>query len=172
MRWIVFILLLCLILTVQSAVIPRLSLWGARADLLLATTVFLGLFARPRESIVAAWLLGVGADLLTIERFGLMSLTYVVIALSVSSIRLYVFRESRLTQLVVTLIAALLVNLFGLLYRHVVYDPGESVVRGLGGSVILASLYTTAMSMPLYAVLRRLGPALGLPRRHSAAVSF
>ena len=75
MRWLTFILLTCVLLTVQSVIVPRMTVLGAGPDLLLIFAIFLALFGRPREAILGAWLLGIAADLLSIERFGLMAIT-------------------------------------------------------------------------------------------------
>jgi rod shape-determining protein MreD len=164
MNWFGYILFAGLMLILQSAAAPYVAIFGVRPDLLLVTAVFLGLFGRPREAIIGAWLLGAGADLLTVEHFGLLSLSYLLVTLSVSSIRLYVFRAEAMTQLVVTMVAAITVNLAWLCYRHGMYETSESILHGLGTSVLLRSFYTAALAPPCVAVLRRIAPVLGMPK--------
>lgn len=172
MNWFAFILFAGFLLTVQSAVAPHLSIAGARPDFLLVAAVYLGLFGRPREAMAGAWLIGVGGDLLTAERFGLLALSYLLITLPVSAIRLHVFRENGLTQVVVTLAAFWMIGLCWLIYRHVLYDPAETVVAGLAVSVALSGIYTAMMAPPLLWLFRRLAPALGMPRRREATLAF
>jgi hypothetical protein len=162
MNWLAYAIFAGLLLTLQSTAAAEAAVFGARPDLLVATAAFLSLFGRPRDAAIGAWLLGAG--LLTVERFGLMSLSYLLAAVSISSIRLYVFRGEALTQMVVVLVAALAVNGICLIYRHLLYDPAESVLRGMAASVVFGSVYSAVVAVPLFGVLRRIAPALGMPR--------
>lgn len=166
MRWFPFLLLTILLLTAQSALAPRLAVFGARPDWLLITVVFLALFAMPRQAVVGAWVLGACADLMTVERFGLMAVSYGLTALFVSSIRELLFRNRGVTQVCVTWVASLLVCSGWMVYHRLLYPPATSVLHELSVQVMLASFYTAAWSplimRALLGVARPLG--ISLPR--------
>lgn len=163
-------LLSALWLTLQSAVAPRLAIAGARPDLLLIVVIFLGLFAPPREAAIGAWILGAGGDVMSVERFGLMALSYLLVALVVSSIRGHLFRAHGLTQFLVTLIVGLAIRFAWLIYERIAYDPAAGVLYGLSVQVIWGALYTALCAPLVFVVLVRLSRPLGLPRQRGRAV--
>ena len=118
MRWISIIVLAIVVLTIQSALVPRIAVFGARPDLILLVAVFFAMHAPWRDAILAAWILGAVADLMTIERFGLLSATYAVAALLVASARDYLFRYNAFSQFVVTACAGSFVGLMLLAYPN------------------------------------------------------
>lgn len=146
MRWLTYAIVTVVALTLQAAVAPRLELFSARADFLLMVVVFLGLYAPPRNAIGAGWILGACADLMTIERFGLITLSYGMTAMIVTSLREYLFRYRIMTQMAVTLTACLLVRTGWTVYYHLLYEAGRSFLFDflLGG--LLASAYTAALA--------------------------
>jgi len=166
MRWFPCFLLMLVLLTAQSTLAPRLAVFGARPDWLLVAVVFLGLFASPRQAAIGGWLLGAGADLLTLERFGLMATSYGLAALMVASGREFLFRFRWVTQLCVTLVTCLVVHAAWLVYHRIAYASAGSVLGDFGTEVVLTSLYTAAwaplMHRALLSVARPLG--LALPR--------
>ena len=164
MRWLTFIPFMACMVTLQSVVPPRLELWGVRPDWLLVVVVFLALRTRMFEAILAAWIMGAVADLMTVERMGLLALSYGLAATLTASVREAVFRYRALTQFVVTLCVCLLVQTGWLAYRRVLYDPAEGFVVDLALGVLLGSLYTAAWAPLFHRVLSPLSRLLGLPR--------
>lgn len=166
MRWIVFIVFAVLVVTLQTALIPRLALFGVRPDWLLIAVVFLGLYVPKRDAVLGAWLLGALADPMTIERLGLIALTYVLVALAVASIREYLFRYHFVTQLVVTLCTCILVRLAWLGYRRILYDPASPLIVEMAVDVLAVSIYTAVWAPLLLKGLLRVGHLFGvtLPR--------
>ena len=170
MRWLTFVILTVLALTLQSAVAPRLELFSARPDFLLVVVVFLGLYAPSSDAIAAGWVLGVCADLMTIERFGVITLSYGLTAIIVTLPREYLFRYRVATQTVVTLTACLMVKTAWTMYYHLLYEtPGPLLRDWLIGGVI-ASAYTAALAPLAFRVLLRMSRPLGIARpRYSYA---
>lgn len=164
MRWFTFLLLAAIVLTLQSCLAPRLEVLGARPDWLLVVVVFFSLYARPREAAIGAWIIGAGADLMTIERLGLLALTYTVVAVAVAAAREYVFRHRAVTRFLVTLAASLLVSTGWMVYRHVLYDSTDSLLSGFSTDVIIGSIYTAAWAPLLQTGLWRMSRVFGLPR--------
>jgi rod shape-determining protein MreD len=164
MRWLTFLLAAAVVLTLQSALAPFVELFGARPDWLLVLVVVVALFARPTEAVVGAWIIGFCADLMTIERLGLMALSYMLAALFVISIRGYLFRYRATTQFAVTLMASLLVRAAWLVYRRALYDYAEPIFLDLAVQVVLASIYTAVWAWPAHKCVLPLSRWLGLPR--------
>lgn len=164
MRWVTFLVLAAFVLTLQSVVAPRLELLGARPDWVLVVVVFFALRAARPEAMLGAWVLGACADLMTVERFGLLALSYGLAAVGVVSVREYVFRRRPLTQFVLTLLACLLLRLAWLLYCRMLYDPAGSLLVDMAVDVVTASVYTAAWAPIWHAVLGRMPRTFGLPR--------
>jgi rod shape-determining protein MreD len=173
MRWLTFAILTVLVLTLQAAVAPRLELFSARPDFLLIVVVFLGLYAPSRDAMAAGWVLGVCADLMTIERFGVIALSYGLTAMIVTSLREYLFRYRVVTQMIVTLTACLLVRTAWTMYYHLLYEArGPMLGDWLIGGVIV-SAYTAAFAPFVFRLLLSMSRPLGIahPRYGYAGVS-
>jgi len=164
MRWLTFAIIAVIALTLQSTAAPRLELCGARPDGLVVVVVFFALHGRMPEAAVGAWIIGACADLMTIERAGLISFSYALTALGVANVREYLFRYQGRTQFTVTLVACLTVRAGWLLYRRALYDPGPSIWADAAADVLLASVYTAALAPPLHRLLLKMSGALGLAR--------
>jgi len=164
MRWLTFLVLMIVALVLQSALAPRIEIAGTRPDWLLVVVVFFAMHASAREALLGAWLTGACADLLTIERFGVLALSYGVAAMLVLPTRDYVFRGAGWPQFLVTLGVCVLIRTVWIVYYHAVYDPARSIFLELAAGVLLASLYTALWAPLLHRVLLPWWRALGLPR--------
>lgn len=162
MRWFPFLLLMLALLTAQSALAPRLAVVGARPDWLLVVVVFLGLFASRKQAVIGGWFIGAGADLLTIERFGLLATSFALAALLVASGREFLFRHRWVTQLCVTLATCLLVHAVWLIYYRTIYAPAGSLLGAFGREVVATSLYTAAWAPLMHRALLGIARPLGL----------
>ena len=170
MRWLSFSILAVVVLTLQSALIPRIELFGARPDLILVVTVFFAMHAGRRHAVLVAWLLGMTADLMTIERFGLLALSYALIAMTVASVRDFLFRYNAFSQIVVTAAASLLIGAGWLFYRRVLFDPGVALVGDMVVTLILTPIYTGLTAPPIHGIMLALLRAFGLtPPRYTFA---
>lgn len=164
MRWLTLAILFVFVLTLQTAVAPRLELFSARPDFLLVVVVFLALYAPSKDAIAAGWILGVCADLMTIERFGVIALSYGLTAMIVTSIREFLFRYRIVTQTVVTFAACLLVRTGWTMYYYLLYLPREPMLGDwlIGG--VVASAYTAALAPFIFRVLFSMSRLLGITR--------
>lgn len=170
MNWLTFSVLAVLAVTCQTAVAGRLELLGARPDWLLVVVVFLALHAPTRDAVIGAWLLGGLADLMTLERLGFVSLSYGLAALIIVSLREYLFRNRRVTQVIVTLVACAAIRTAWMVYRRWTYDSVPSLLHDAAAEVVWVSVYTALWSVPLHGGLRHTRGLLGLPRpRYSYA---
>jgi len=150
MRWLTFIIAAGLILTVQSALAPRMELAGCRPDWILVAVVFVALRFDRMDVPIVAWMLGFGADLLSIERPGLQALSYTLAAVGIASVREHVFRETIKTQLAVTIVACVVLRTAWLVYRHFMYDRTGYVLYDTAIDVILGSAYTACWAPPIH----------------------
>ena len=114
--------------------------------------------------MLACWIIGLSADLMSIERLGLLALSYVLIASFVGSVREYLFRHHALTQFVVTFLCALFVQFGWLIYRRLMYAIDESLLVDLARTLLLAPLYTAIWAPPFHRILWSVASPLGLPK--------
>jgi rod shape-determining protein MreD len=164
MRWLTFLVLMVTALILQSALAPRIEVLGVRPDWLLVVVVFFSMHASARDALLGAWLTGACADLLTVERFGVLALSYALAAMLVLSIREYIFRGYGWPQFLVTLGVCLFVRMGWAVYHHAAYDPARSLVTELTVVAFLASLYTAVWAPLLNRALLPWWRMLGLPR--------
>lgn len=164
MRWATYVVLAAVLLTMQSAMAPLIAIRGVRPDWLLVGAVFLGLYVKPSHAVVAAWILGLCADLLTVERPGLISFSYMLVAAAVSSVREYVFRYWALTQFTLTLVLTLFVQTLWMVYRRTMYAPPTPIWSDWFFYAVPTSLYTAAWAPILHRLLLQLSGLLGIAR--------
>jgi rod shape-determining protein MreD len=168
MRWLGFVICAVIVLTLQTTVAWRLDLRGARPDWLLVLAIFFALHARSADALIGAWLLGAAADVMSIERFGLLSGCYGLATLAVYAVRDYVFRDNPLAHFVLTFAAAAAVGAATMAYRGAVVDGGwRAGAFAAGGSILLGAAYTAVWAPLVHYVLLKFPRALGVraPRR-------
>lgn len=167
MRWLIFAILIVVALTLQSAVAPRMELFAARPDFLLMVVVFLGLYTPPREAIPLGWILGGCADLMTIERFGLLTCSYGLSTMIITSLRDYLFRHRILTQTAVTLVACLMLRSAWMMYSHMLYAARGPLLREWLTGGVIASAYTAALAPFAFRFLLSVSRPMGIARPRS-----
>lgn len=165
MRWLTFMILVAAALTLQSAVAPRLEVFGARADWLLVVVIFFGLYAPAGDAVFGGWIIGIAADLMTIERLGLLALSYALAAMLVVAVRDYLFRDRAVTQFILALTVSLILRAAWLIFRRVLYGPSGASLWECSADLVWASLYTAAWAPLLGAILLGRSHWFGIPRR-------
>ena len=164
MRWMSFILFAGLLLTLQSALASRMEVFGCRPDWLLVVAVFLGMHARGADAALAAWLLGAGADLMTIERFGLLAMSYALVAIGVACVKDFLFRHFARTQVIITFVACLLVSVCWLVYRYTLYDYSDSFLKEFTVRTIPTAVYTALWAPIVHKLLLPMSSVFGIQR--------
>lgn len=162
MRTFVWIIGGTVLLALQAGLAPRLEIWGARPDWLLVAVVFFALHVRAGSAAAGAWCLGFAADLLTLERPGLLAITYTATALLVAGLREYVFRMSAMTQFFVVLAVGLLVRSAWLIYRYAAYDWNGGWAGQIAGDVVWGAAYTALFAPPMHRLLMSVGKPMGM----------
>jgi len=164
MRWLTFAIFIVLAITLQATAAPRLELFSARPDFLLIVVVFLGLYAPSKEAIPLGWILAACADLMTIERFGLITFSYGLSTMIVTSLRDYMFRYRVITQTAVTFVACLLLRTAWMMYSHLLYEARGPWLRDWLAGGVIASAYTAALAPFAFHFLLRLSRPMGIAR--------
>lgn len=159
MRWLPFAILVVLAVALQTTVAPRLALVGAVPDWILVLVVFYALNAPTWHALPCGWAAGLLADLMSVERFGLLSLTYGCVAAGVGAVREWVFVRHPLTQFAVTLGAALAIRVAWAVYCAALGQPGEPV-----GRLMWTCVYTALWAPLIHGGLLRISALLGLGR--------
>jgi rod shape-determining protein MreD len=167
MRWLTFVILAILAVTLQATVAGRVAWFGARPDWILVLVVFYALHTRTDEALVAGWVAGALADLMTIERFGLLAVSYGLASVAVYHARDWMFTGHPLTQFSVTLVVAAVVQGAWMVYRTALGMPAGSVPVALA-SCLHTALWAPVVHWALLKVPRLL--RVEAPRRHRHSV--
>jgi len=139
-------------LVFELTLLERWSLKDARPEALLSLACFAALFARDSsQGLLASWLIGLLKDVGSSGPLGLHALLFLGAGAVVLQIRQVLYRESPLTQLAVTFIAACWVNLAAALV--VAVSVGGIPVGVLLGRTLLSALLTALITVPLHGML-------------------
>ena len=142
------------LLACELTVLDRWAVQGARPEVLLSLACFAALFARDSsQGLVASWLIGLLKDAGSAGPLGLHALLFLGAGAVVLQIRQILFRESPLTQLAVTFIAACWVNLAAALL--VALTVGGIPIGVIVGKTLLSALLTAAVTVPMHLTLAR-----------------
>ena len=146
------VLLGAVALAFELTVLEAWSWKGGRAEVLLSLACFAALFARDSlQGLGASWTLGLIKDVGSAGPLGLYALLFLGAGWVVLQIRQVLYRESPLTQLGVTFIAACWVNVAAAIVVSI-------TVGGIPFGVIfvktlLSALLTAVLSVPIHLTL-------------------
>jgi rod shape-determining protein MreD len=109
------ILLLISVALIQSAVMPHLTLWGVKPDLMLLVVISWSLLRGAREGIVWGFIGGLCLDLLSGAPFGLSALALLIVSFFSGLGEATVFRTYIMLPLATVFVASLIYDLIFLL---------------------------------------------------------
>ena len=167
MQWVGFGILGLATILLQVRVAPLLEWHGMRPDWVLVLIVFYTLHTRGLGVVAGAWMLGLAMDLQSLERQGLVALSYAVAALLVVEVRGFVVPRNLSSQTIVTLFPAICVQAIWLIYRGVVHGGSTSGWLAMILSAAGAAVYTAAFAPLLHSALLAVSKPLGLKVRRS-----
>lgn len=148
------LLLAAVLLACELTLLDRWALQGARPEALLSLACFAALFARDSaQGLGASWLIGLVKDAGSAGPLGLHALLFLGAGAVVLQIRQILFRESPLTQLAVTFIAACWVNLAAALV--VAVTVGGIPIGVIVGKTLLSALLTAGLTLPMHFALHQ-----------------
>ena len=139
-------------LAFELTLVENWSVGGARAELLLSLACFAALFARDSaQGLLASWLIGLLKDLGSAGPLGLHALLFLGAGWVVLQIRQILFRESPLTQIGVTFVAACWVNLAAAIVVSI--SVGGIPFGVMVGKTLLSALLTAGITVPVHLTL-------------------
>ena len=139
-------------LAFEMTLLENWSIGGVRAELLLSLACFAALFARDSaQGLLASWLIGLLKDLGSAGPLGLHALLFLGAGWVVLQIRQILFRESPLTQIGVTFVAACWVNLAAAIL--VSMSVGGIPFGVIVGKTLLSGLLTAGITVPVHLTL-------------------
>jgi rod shape-determining protein MreD len=109
------ILLLISVALIQSTVMPHLTLWGVKPDLMLLVVISWSLLRGAREGIVWGFIGGLCLDLLSGAPFGLSALALLIVSFFSGLGEATVFRTYIMLPLATVFVASLIYDLIFLL---------------------------------------------------------
>lgn len=163
MKWRVFIILAIVTLVLQTTIVAKLAIYSARPNWMFILAVHYALWGPWPDAAIGAWLLGLMVDLQSIGgqtgHVGLYAFLFGGSAWAILHVRQVFFRDHALTQLLMTGIFALLVELIVEIYRQ--WGTGASAATVVMPAVFTA-LYTAACAPYIHWLLNRLKRLTGL----------
>lgn len=139
-------------LAFELTLLENWSVGGVRAELLLSLACFAALFARDSgQGLIASWLIGLLKDLGSAGPLGLHALLFLGAGWVVLQIRQILFRESPLTQVGVSFVAACWVNLAAAIVVSI--SVGGIPFGVMAGKTLLSALLTAAITVPVHITL-------------------
>jgi len=162
MRWLAFAVAIVVSVVLQTTVAPHLAIGRIRPDFLLVLAVFVAMHVRGTDVIAVACVLGMFADVQSLERFGLMAVAYSAAAGAVYVMRAHVFRSHPLAHVAVTFAAGVIVQWLMLLYAIVLTGVGGGSWAGQFFGGLLIALYSALWAPPAHALLLRVAPWTGV----------
>ena len=160
MRWVPFIILACVTIVCQTTVVPRMTIQSVWPDWMFILAVHYALWGRWPDVAIAAWILGLVVDLHSSDRIGLHACTYGAAAWAIIHLRQALFRDHPLTQVAVTFVFALGIQLIVGWYRR--WGEQPTVLDSLWWSAFLTAVYTAVCAPFLHWLLIRLKRWTGL----------
>jgi rod shape-determining protein MreD len=163
MRWLPFFILLYLAAALQVAELGRLTTGGyLRIEFLPLLALFYALFADEQLAPIAALICGLTYDLLSPNPLGTFSIALGLVALGILKIRLSVFRDQMISQLILSILALLA-------FAFLVAIVG-GITGGLAGQTLRVwrtlsanAVYSGVLAPLFFWLLGRLNPMLGFP---------
>jgi len=144
MKWVPFGILAGLTIVLQTSATPYVEVQSIRPDLMLILAVHYALWGPWPDAAIAAWILGLVVDLQSLDRIGIHALSFGLAAWAIMRVRMVVFRDHAATQIVITLLFTILIQVGVALYRRWGAPPQ-------GGAILWPALLTglyTAMCAP------------------------
>jgi len=171
-RWVTFAACVAFVAVFQTVLSSHVAIGYVRPNWPFVLVVFFGLYARRRDAIIAACVLGAVVDILSLNRLGVMMFAFTLVAIPVTAIREYVFLKTALTHGMVTFVAALGLNVIIAAYRVVIYPHTVVGWATFGGELVATALYTAVWAVPIDWALLGFSRALGLPGAGERGVRF
>ena len=165
MRWVLFAVALYIVVVLQTAVTPLLSLHAVRPDLTALLAIHIALAGPAVDAVLAAWIIGLAVDLNgaafgSHANVGANALAYSLTALLILRLRSVFFRDHASTYFFLALVGTFSIQTVTTLHMLYVTDQMSRLAEGLMVSAYTA-IFTAAVSPYAFWVLRRARNVLG-----------
>lgn len=154
------ILLLISVALIQSTVMPHLTLWGVKPDLMLLVVISWSLLRGAREGIIWGFIGGLCLDLFSAAPFGLSALALLIVSFLSGLGEATVFRTHIILPLATVFFASLIYDFIFLLVLNVLGQPVvwlDSFIR----LALPASLLNVLLMPLVYPAMRWLHHKIG-----------
>lgn len=174
MRWMPFAILLYLTTALQVSLSPFFAVHGISFDLMVILAVHYALLARAGDAQIACWIIGFAADLTSLNyqnhsNIGIHAIAFGLLGLAIVNLRELTFRDSVVTQLLLTFVGKLLVAT--IVSLHMVYVLGEwSRLGQLFLMGFYSAIYTALVAPYGHWFLKKLRGVLGIGTPHRVRV--
>jgi rod shape-determining protein MreD len=162
MKWLIYLVCAAAVVIIQTNIAPRLMIWGGRPEFCFILAVFFGLHRPAHEAALAGLILGLTADLHSVERLGVLTICLGLISLIVGSIRDYVFTTHPVTHFWVTMVVTAIAQSGLLLYAGATLGYPVDQLGIWMKSVVWTSVYTGLAAVPTMHVFWRLARWAGM----------
>ncbi len=144
----------------ECTLLNIINIGGMRPDLILILVIFIGLYAELGEALEAGAVAGILKGIMTTGPVGINVAILTLCALFAHYCRNKLYRESLLTQIILTLLLAAIVNVLGL-FAAVLMDDADIIIKsGLWHTsvfpVVKASLYTSFFGPPAFLLFKHI----------------
>jgi rod shape-determining protein MreD len=166
MRWLTFFLLLYLMMAAQTSRLGGIPATGGAIwpfiEFVPLLAVFYALYASAEAAPLAALLCGLSYDLMMMDFVGTSLVPMALVGWLIVRIRLSIFREHFISQVVMTLLGLLTFATFSVIFRRLIGAPleGNSMLSHLGYHAGNA-LYTAMVAPLLFYLFFRIQHLLG-----------
>jgi len=153
MRWLLFLIIIVAAVVFQTTLADLAAIGPAKPDVLIALVVFLAFSFDLREVFLPIWALGILRDAFSAGPVGLYGLIFLGIALIVSFVRQFAFRDSLVAVIVLTTGSVVLCEALALGVLSIKYSMPYA--RGIVARSLFSGVYTSAITLLLPVVLAR-----------------
>ena len=145
--------MLLLGLTIQSAFVAEMEVFGAHGEVLLLVPIVAGLTAGPERGAVAGFAAGIAVDLLVQTPFGLTALTYCLVGYGVGALQSGVLRASWWLPVVSAVAGSAVGTVLFAVTVSVIGDV-DAVNGDLPGIVLAVAAWNVVLMLPALRIAR------------------
>ena len=155
-----FFFIVLLVLFLQLKVGSTLIIKDTVPDLFIVAVVYFALFGKPRESFIASLSLGITKDVFSAGRFGIYSVSFILIGSIINHYRGMFFGKNPSCQISLSFVASFAGCLFQSCVLKLSYPHLD--FASLAKISIFVAIYTALIAPFLFAILVSLREWLGL----------
>jgi len=139
---------------IQLLLLDHIKIAGAKPDLLVLLVVFFAIFFGPGIGAEAGFIYGLFKDIYSLDLFGVNIVPLSLLGIITGVLSPKLFRESRLTQLLLVFISSVLYMIIHYFVSSLILKISYATLpEYLTGLILPSSFYTAMLSLILFPVL-------------------